>query len=296
MLKKVIAATAALVVAVISSVLTISPAHAKPSDTSILAPSTVAAGERFVVRAFWMVGTGGKNCLDPAFDFGGASEFSHGSHKIQCEWSSRRPSKRFKKEMVAHEFAYRDPGVYTITVQAGVVNGKTFKPLRLTKDRLRGPRTLTHTITVTDPVLDQSPGLPENWRDEMLDAVNFERELVGAPPVKMCKNLQKAAQRFAKYQATENFYSHEGPDGSTVSSRANAAGYRSWSRLGENIHKGPDSVSEAMAGWVASPGHYSNLVNPALTHVGFGYVVNPDAWMGRLWVQNFGAGGKCNGR
>lgn len=284
----------AVVLAFLAAVFNAAPSTAQTPDTLIIAPSTVTAGERFVVRTYWMVGTKGRNCLQPVFDFGGESAVLESSFTVQCEFSSKRTSKRFKKEMVAREFTYRDPGVYTITVQAGLVSGKTFKPLRLTKERLRGPRTITHTITVTEPALDQPSSLPENWREQMLDAVNYERNLVGLAPVRMCASLQKAAQRFAKYEATEDFYAHIGPDGSNPGSRVSEAGYRSWSIVGENLHKGPDSVSEAMAGWVASPGHYENLVDPAFTHAGFGYAEGTAGPWPRFWVQNFGDGGRCN--
>ncbi len=286
--------SSALVVAVISSVLTISPAHAKPSDTSILAPATVKAGETFVLRTYWMVGTRGRNCLVPDYDFGGASAYSSMFGTTRCEWSSNRPSKRFKKMMDARKFTYRDPGVYTISVEAGLVDAKTGEPLPLTNKRLRGPHKITHTITVTEQDLTPPTGLPSNWRKQMLEAVNYERDLAGVAPVKMCENLQKAAQRFANYQAEENFYSHKGPDGSTPGSRAQAAGYSGWRSVGENIYKSPDTVSEAMAGWVASPGHYENLTSSSYTHVGLGFAENPDT--GKYWVQNFGAGGQCNGK
>lgn len=44
-----------------------------------------------------------------------------------------------------------------------------------------------------------------------------------------------------------------------------------WAKLGENVGTGPD-VGSIMQAFIASPGHYANIVDPEFTHVGVGVV------------------------
>jgi len=74
--------------------------------------------------------------------------------------------------------------------------------------------------------------------------------------------LVTAALRHSQDMAQHNLFSHTGSDGSSVSMRIDASGY-DWQAVGENIAAGQRSVREAVDGWVASPGHCRNLMNPA---------------------------------
>ena len=69
-------------------------------------------------------------------------------------------------------------------------------------------------------------------------------------------------------------------------------GYR-WRALAENIAAGQRTVADVMAGWIASPGHYANLVNPAYRHVGLGHASSDAGAYGDYWVQDFGRGRGC---
>lgn len=44
-----------------------------------------------------------------------------------------------------------------------------------------------------------------------------------------------------------------------------------WAKLGENVGTGPD-VGSVMQAFIASPGHYANVVDPEFTHIGVGVV------------------------
>lgn len=59
-----------------------------------------------------------------------------------------------------------------------------------------------------------------------------------------------------------------------------------WSRAGENVGYAYDDTTLNDA-WVASSGHRENMLNPAFTHVGIGWVQSGD---GRIWgTQDFAA-------
>ena len=138
----------------------------------------------------------------------------------------------------------------------------------------------------------------DTWQNQMLSELNVIRVDNGLNKLKICKPLTKSAQNYAKYMAAKNFLAHEGPDGSTIGSRIQRAGY-DWmnstqgSQVAENIAAGQNSVSEVMKRWRNSASHYKNMVNPVFTHVGFGMAVNERAKYKKYWVQNLGFGAIC---
>ncbi|WP_293449705.1 CAP domain-containing protein, partial [Planktotalea sp.] len=67
----------------------------------------------------------------------------------------------------------------------------------------------------------------------------------------------------------QNYFSHDGKDGSTIGSCATAAGYN-WTSIGENIAQGQANENLAMNGWVSSPGHQRNNVDPDFKEFGLG--------------------------
>ena len=90
-----------------------------------------------------------------------------------------------------------------------------------------------------------------------------------APTAALSWNTQltQAADVHSQDMAAANYFSHTGSNGSTFSQRIDATGY-SWSTAGENIAAGYSSVDAVMDGWIASPGHCANLMNPNFSEVG----------------------------
>jgi hypothetical protein len=65
------------------------------------------------------------------------------------------------------------------------------------------------------------------------------------------------------------YFEHRGSDGSEPRDRVARAGYKS--RLtGENIALGPESAEEVVAGWLDSPGHCANIMEPRFQDIGIG--------------------------
>jgi len=85
-----------------------------------------------------------------------------------------------------------------------------------------------------------------------------------------------------------NYFAHKDPDGDMPADRAWAAGYRG-RQIGENIAAGQGSPGKAMAGWLASPGHCANLMNPMFTQVGAAYATDARSDEGVYWTMLFGA-------
>lgn len=108
-----------------------------------------------------------------------------------------------------------------------------------------------------------------------------------ARPVSWNALLETAATRHADDMAAHNYFSHGGRDGSTSAQRVTRAGYR-YRVTGENIAAGQQSSEEAVAGWIKSPTHCANLMNPLFTEMGAAFSVNASSKMGVYWVQVFG--------
>jgi uncharacterized protein YkwD len=131
----------------------------------------------------------------------------------------------------------------------------------------------------------------DHWQAEMLGYVNETRSLEDVPPVRLCPELGDAAQGYAEVMASNDHYSHVGPDGSTPGERAEAAGYEWWA-IGENIAKGQGDVFTVMWSWNHSTGHRANIVHPYFQHLGVGLAISPEGTP--FWVQKFGGGGECS--
>jgi uncharacterized protein YkwD len=107
-----------------------------------------------------------------------------------------------------------------------------------------------------------------------------------ARPVRWNDSLAEASRLHADDMARYNYFSHSGRDGSNPWDRIERAGYR-WRSSGENIAAGQRNAEEAVAGWINSPGHCANLMDPGFTEMGAAVAVNSRSEMGMYWAQEF---------
>ncbi len=108
-----------------------------------------------------------------------------------------------------------------------------------------------------------------------------------APPLKTNRLLDQAAQAHADDMAKQNYFSHEGRDGSFPAVRVGRTGYP-WQSTAENIAAGNVSAEETVAGWLRSPEHCMNIMEGRFTELGVAFAVNERSTMGIYWVQVFG--------
>jgi uncharacterized protein YkwD len=108
-----------------------------------------------------------------------------------------------------------------------------------------------------------------------------------APPLTRNANLERAAQDYAQDMATFGYMDHTGRDGSAPHERITRSGYR-WSETGENLASGIMSAEAVVDGWLHSPEHCANLMDPAYTQMGVGFAVNPRDDTGVYWALEFG--------
>ncbi|MGY2186001.1 Cysteine-rich secretory protein family protein [compost metagenome] len=152
-------------------------------------------------------------------------------------------------------------------------------------------------VVLAQPVLDRQMGDTRSVGKTLLAQVNAARakprmcgrqRFAAARPLAWNASLGAAAQGHSKAMAYGNYFAHRDPDGDTAADRARAAGYRG-RQIGENIAAGQGSPNKAMAGWLASPGHCANLMNPMFTQVGAGYATEARSDEGVYWTMLFGA-------
>jgi uncharacterized protein YkwD len=86
--------------------------------------------------------------------------------------------------------------------------------------------------------------------------------------------------------ATNDYFSHTAPDGSTFVDRAVAAGYPRNEAGGENIAMGYRTAADVMDGWMDSEGHRANILNCDFAAIGVGLA--RDSGGTPYWTQVFG--------
>lgn len=125
--------------------------------------------------------------------------------------------------------------------------------------------------TVAANPVEMSAGCEvDQYQADLIELINIARseaQMCGddhyeaTAPVTYSCTLEGAARTHSVDMETHNFFSHTGSDGLTVGNRVTATGYE-WSIVGENIAAGYDSPASVTAGWLASPGHCRNIMDP----------------------------------
>ena len=131
--------------------------------------------------------------------------------------------------------------------------------------------------------------------NELLDAVNTVRQQArkcgdkdypAVPPLTWDSRLATAAKKHSQDMADNNYFSHTGLDGSKPKNRIEREGY-AWSAVGENISAGREKYADAIEGWLKSPGHCENMMDPDYTQMGAGYGYNENSKYKHYWTQVF---------
>ena len=132
-----------------------------------------------------------------------------------------------------------------------------------------------------------------SFAQEVLRLTNEFRAENGRRPLKLNQELNAAAQKHSRAMAQGDFFSHTSLNGDRPWDRAEDEGYTARS-MGENIAAGQRTPQQVVQGWINSPGHRRNLLNPSYTELGVGYfeLENDTGRVNynRYWTQKFGSG------
>ena len=139
-------------------------------------------------------------------------------------------------------------------------------------------------VRVKSGALSRSSGIlhPKELERRIFQLTNEGRRKNGLPALDWDNSLAVKAREKSDDMLTNNYFSHTGPDGKTLKDRfqdEKPASIRNISRIGENIYMGArldyatDVKTQArliVDGWMTSPGHRRNILDPQYTHLGVG--------------------------
>lgn len=120
-------------------------------------------------------------------------------------------------------------------------------------------------LTVFSPARSAPQAL--SYEQQVLfDSANRERQAEHLHPLKWDEALARAALKHAELMAAQNNLSHQLPGEPDLAMRAGDAG-ASFSQVRENIGETVE-VATLHEGWMHSPGHRANILDPTVDSVG----------------------------
>ncbi len=146
----------------------------------------------------------------------------------------------------------------------------------------RPPNPVPPPPATSTPVPPPPPAAPVSLgslEQQMFSAHNVERASNGLAALQVDGTLTQLARQRAQDMANKNYFAHTSPTGQTAFSLLNASGYV-YTLAGENLARNnyadSQSVSVAMNGFMASPTHRINVLEPKFSRVGIGMAVGAD--------------------
>jgi uncharacterized protein YkwD len=111
------------------------------------------------------------------------------------------------------------------------------------------------------------------------------RAFAPAPPMTLSGSLAGVALGHAADMAQYNYFEHQDLSGQSPADRVRAIGYKE-KLVGENIAYGPESVEEVVQGWLDSPEHCENIMDPRFAEMGIASAAGRSGpRRGLYWVQ-----------
>jgi len=118
----------------------------------------------------------------------------------------------------------------------------------------------------------------ESLEQQCLDEVNRVRRRNRLPQLSIYEELLPVARDYSRRMAEQNFFSHNDPEGRTVRERVEEADIR-WRMVGENLAYSNgyvNPVAASLHGWMDSPGHRRNILDPDFRLTAVGVWIKPD--------------------
>lgn len=152
-------------------------------------------------------------------------------------------------------------------------------------------------IVLARPLLTSRLGDSQAEGQKVLELINSARTqprqcgtqaFTPTGPLTWNATLATAAQNHSRDMANNNYFDHKDRTGGTPGDRAELAGY-SGQLIGENIAAGLDTPRKVVDGWLASPGHCANMMNPDFRELGAAYATDPKSDAGIYWTALLGS-------
>lgn len=166
-----------------------------------------------------------------------------------------------------------------------IKDNRTFVPLRLIKDAFNleiewQAETKTAILKEqNDVILEDKNAEERSIEKEVIKLVNEERAKVNIEPLQLDEELMKLSKLKAEDMSKNGYFDHTSPTYGSVGKMAKDNKI-DFSTIGENIAQGYTTSEEVVAGWMNSPGHKANILNPDFKYIGVGIT-------GTFWSQIF---------
>jgi uncharacterized protein YkwD len=118
----------------------------------------------------------------------------------------------------------------------------------------------------------------ESLEQQCLDEVNRVRRAKRLAPLDFYADLLPVARQYSRRMSEQHFFSHDDPEGRTVRERVSDADIR-WRIVGENLAYSNgyiNPVAASIHGWMESPGHRRNLLDPDYNLTAIGVWIGSD--------------------
>jgi uncharacterized protein YkwD len=183
-----------------------------------------------------------------------------------------------------------DTGTYFIQVSTTGSGNNNYR-LALTSTTLSSSSASGGTSSGSTPSGGSTQPL-SSLLQQVVTLTNDFRRQNGLADLTVNNKLNAAAQTHSQNMALQDFFAHEGKDGSEPWDRMTAAGYQ-WSKAAENIAAGYQTAADVVNGWINSPGHRANMLDASVKEIGVGYyfLANDTGTtnFNSYWTQDFGA-------
>lgn len=153
------------------------------------------------------------------------------------------------------------------------------------------PTPVFHSVPRVNPasnptlprITSPAPSPPElvTLEQEMIEAVNVQRQAYGLTPLAFDEQLSTVARAHAQDMATRGYLSHVTPEGMTLRDRLQEHGLATnWA--GENIQRNTRAANEtaqyAVEWFMDSAPHRNNILHNRFNRIGVGVAEEPPAW------------------
>lgn len=156
--------------------------------------------------------------------------------------------------------------------------------VEISGDDERGPAMLANfPVYCGVPPLSRSPAFvaetgereePEQAEESLLDLLNRDRAAHRLSPLRLDRRLTSVARAHSREMASTGVVAHVSPRTGNVADRLKRVGLEP-QLAAENVGRA-GSASQAERGFMSSPGHRANILDPIVTTVGIGVAAGPE--------------------
>lgn len=168
---------------------------------------------------------------------------------------------------------------FSFQISAQTINAEKNGSIDYKNDELNRPRVIGSAVSKNKKVFAFSAAQIHAFEKEAFQLINKKRNELSLPELNWSDEVADMARLHSESMAKNNFFSHSGLDGKQVDGRADLAGIKRWSAIGENIayNRGYENPIEiAVEKWLLSRAHRENLLNSRWRETGIGIAVTED--------------------